>query len=98
MGDDDRLARIENKIDNLIDQLHNLEKTDTRQEMRIGQLEARGDSHSQALARYFERLEKVENKPAQAALQMWGKIGSIALSVIVTAIATFILVYMGVKK
>jgi hypothetical protein len=98
MGDEDRLARIEKKLDNLIDQFHKLENTDTRQEMRIEQLEVRVDGHGQTLRRYFDRLETLEHKPARAALQMWGKIGSIALSVVVTAIITLILVYIGVKK
>jgi chromosome segregation ATPase len=99
MGDEEnRLARIEEKIDELISQFHKLENTDIRQEMRIEQLEGRVNSHGATLERYFERLETLENKPAKAALNMWGKIGSIALSVIVTAIVTFILVYTGVKK
>jgi uncharacterized coiled-coil protein SlyX len=98
MGDDDRLARIEDKLDEIINRFHKLENSDIRQEMLIQQLEGRVDGHSQSLSRYFERLEVLENKPAKAALQMWGKIGSIALTVIVTAIITFILVYMGVKQ
>jgi predicted nuclease with TOPRIM domain len=95
---ENRLARIEKKLDDLINQFHKLENTDTRQEMRIEQLEKRVESHSDTLRRYFERLETLENKPAKTALQMWGRIGSIALSVVVTAIITFILVYMGVKQ
>jgi predicted PurR-regulated permease PerM len=95
---ENRLARIEKKLDELINQFHKLENTDTRQEMRIEQLEKRAESHTDTLRRYFERLETLENKPAKTALQMWGRIGSIALSVIVTAIITFILVYMGVKQ
>jgi predicted PurR-regulated permease PerM len=95
---ENRLARIEKKIDELINQFHKLENTDTRQEMRIEQLEKRVESHSDSLKRYFERLEALENRPAKAALQVWGKIGSIVLSVIITAIITFFLVYLGVKK
>jgi t-SNARE complex subunit (syntaxin) len=95
---ENRLMRIEKKIDELIDQFHKLENTDTRQEMRIEQMEKHVTSHSDSLKRAFERLENLENKPARAALQVWGKIGSIALSVIVTALITFFLVYMGVKK
>jgi predicted nuclease with TOPRIM domain len=95
---EDRLARIEKKLDELINQFYKLENTDTRQEMRIEQLEKRVESHSDTLRRYFERLETLENKPAKTALQMWGSIRSIALSVVVTAIITFILVYLGVKQ
>jgi predicted PurR-regulated permease PerM len=95
---ENRLARIEKKIDELINQFHKLENTDTRQEMRIEQLEKRIESHDDSLKRYFERLEIMENRPAKAALQVWGKIGSIALSVIITAIVTFFLVYLGIKK
>jgi predicted nuclease with TOPRIM domain len=95
---ENRLARIEKKLDDLIDQFHKLENTDTRQEMRIEQLEKRVESHSDTLRRYFDRLEILENKPAKTALQMWGRIGSIALSVVITALITFILVYLGVKQ
>jgi t-SNARE complex subunit (syntaxin) len=95
---ENRLARIEKKIDDLISQFHKLENTDVRQEMRIDQLEKRVETHNDSLKRYFERLENLENKPAKTALQAWGKIGSIALSVIITAILTFILVYLGVTK
>jgi chromosome segregation ATPase len=95
---ENRLARIEKKLDDLINQFHKLENTDTRQEMRIEQLEKRVDGHGDTLRRYFERLETLENKPAKTALQIWGRIGSVALSVIITAIITFILVYMGVKQ
>lgn len=95
---ENRLARIEKKIDELINQFHKLENTDTRQEMRIEQLEKHVASHSDSLKRSFERLETLENRPAKTALQVWGKIGSIALSVIITAIITFFLVYLGVKK
>jgi hypothetical protein len=66
--------------------------------MRINQLEKRVEAHGDSLKRYFEWLEILENKPAKAALHVWGKIGSIALSVIITAIVTFFLVYLGVKK
>ncbi|MDR1586937.1 MAG: hypothetical protein LBS57_05730 [Treponema sp.] len=95
---ENRLARIEKKLDELINQFHKLENTDTRQEMRIEQLEKRVEGHSDTLRRYFERLENLENKPAKTALQIWGRIGSIALSVVITAIVTFVLVYMGVKQ
>jgi predicted PurR-regulated permease PerM len=99
MGDEDsRLARIENKLDNLIDQFHKLENTDTRQEMKIEHLENKVEAHDKTLNRYFERLEILETKPARNALQAWVKIGSIILSVVVTAIVTFFLVYIGVKK
>jgi len=96
--EENRLARIEKKIDNLIDQFHKLENTDTRQGMRIEQLESRVAAHNLTLDRYFERLEKVENSPARTALQAWGKIGSIVLSVVVAALVTLFLVYLGVKK
>jgi t-SNARE complex subunit (syntaxin) len=95
---ENRLARIEKKIDDLISQFHKLENTDVRQEMRIDQLEKRVETHNDSLKRYFERLENLENKPAKTALQVWGKIGSLALSVIITAILTFILVYLGVSR
>jgi predicted PurR-regulated permease PerM len=99
MGDDEtRLVRIEKKIDELINQFYKLENTDTRQEMRIEQLEKHITSHNDSLKRSFERLEILENRSAKAALQVWGKIGSIALSVVITAIITFFLVYMGAKK
>jgi DNA repair exonuclease SbcCD ATPase subunit len=95
---ENRLARIEKKIDELINRFHKLENTDIRQEMRIDQLEKRVEAYNDSLKRYFERLETLENKTAKAALQVWGEIGSIALSVIITAIITFFLVYLGVKK
>ena len=95
---ENRLARIEKKIDELINQFHKLENTDIRQEMRIDQLEKRVEAHNDSLKRYFERLETLENKPAKTALQVWGQIGSIALSVIITALITFFLVYMGARK
>jgi predicted nuclease with TOPRIM domain len=95
---ENRLARIEKKIDELINRFHKLENTDIRQEMRINELEKRVEAHGDSLRRYFERLEILEDKPAKAALQVWGKIGSIALSVIITVIITFFLVYMGVTK
>jgi t-SNARE complex subunit (syntaxin) len=95
---ENRLARIEEKIDELISQFHKLENTIIRQEMRVEHLEKLVEEHGGSLQSCFQRLEILENKPAKAALNMWGKIGSIALSVIVTAIVTFILVYMGVKK
>jgi predicted nuclease with TOPRIM domain len=99
MGDEEnRLARIEKKLDNLIDQFRKLETTDVRQEMRLEQLETRVNGHGETLKRCFERLETLENKPARVALKMWGKIGSIALTVIVTALITFILVYIGVTQ
>jgi t-SNARE complex subunit (syntaxin) len=99
MGDEEnRLARIEKKLDNLIDQFRKLETTDVRQEMRLEQLETRVNGHGDTLKRCFERLEALENKPARAALRIWGKIGSVALTVIVTALVTFVLVYMGVTR
>jgi predicted PurR-regulated permease PerM len=99
MNDDEsRLVRIEDKLDNLISQLHNLKIIDARQEIRIEQLAERVEQHGKTLERYFQRLETLENQPAKTALKLWGKIGSISLSVIVTAIITFVLVYFGVKK
>jgi t-SNARE complex subunit (syntaxin) len=95
---ENRLARIEKKLDELINQFHKLENTDTRQEMRVEQLEKHVASHSDSLKRCFERLETLENKPARTALQVWSQIGSIAISVVVTAIITFLLVYLGIKK
>jgi t-SNARE complex subunit (syntaxin) len=94
---ENRLARIEEKIDELISQFHKLENTIIRQEMRVEQLEKRVEEHSGFLRNCFERIETLENKPAKAALQIWRRMGSIALSVIITAVITFILVYMGVK-
>jgi uncharacterized coiled-coil protein SlyX len=96
--EENRLARIEKKLDNLIEQFHKLENTDTRQGMRIEQLESRVEAHELTLKRYFERLECLENKPARTALEAWGRIGSIVLSVVVTALVTLFLVYLGVKK
>lgn len=99
MGDEEnRLARIEKKLDDLLSQFHKLENTDIRQEMKIEQLEVRVNEHNATLGRCVERLENLENKPAKNALQLWGKIGSIVLTVVVTSIITFILVYLGVKK
>jgi predicted PurR-regulated permease PerM len=100
MGDDNenRLVRIEEKLDNLIEQLHKLESTDIRQEMRIERVENRVEVHGKTLERYFERLETIEKKPGKTALQVWSMIGSIALSVIITAIVTVFLVYLGVNK
>jgi t-SNARE complex subunit (syntaxin) len=98
MEDENRLVRIEKKLDDLINRFHNMENSDVRQVMRLEHIESRVEDHSETLKRYFERLENLENKPGQAALKLWGQIGFIALSVIVTAIITFILVYTGIKK
>jgi predicted PurR-regulated permease PerM len=98
MEDENRLVRIEKKLDDLINRFHNMENSDVRQVMRLEHIESRVEDHSETLKRYFERLENLENKPGQAALKLWGQIGSIALSIIVTAIITFVLVYTGVKK
>jgi hypothetical protein len=66
--------------------------------MRIEQLEKHTASHSDSLKRCFERLEILENKPARTALQAWAQVGSIAISIIATAIITFLLVYLGLMK
>ncbi|MDR2097718.1 MAG: hypothetical protein LBP37_04280 [Spirochaetaceae bacterium] len=97
-NNENRLARIEEKIDELISQFHKLENTYIRQEMRIEQLEKRVEGHNDSLKRCFEQLDILENKPAKTALQIWGNIGSIALSVIITAVVTIFLIYLGVQK
>jgi hypothetical protein len=100
MADDNegRLARIEKKLDELLTQFHKLENSDTRQEVRLDQLESRVDGHGATLKRCFERLDDIEGRPAKAALQMWQKIGGIVITVIVTAIVTYILIYLGIEK
>jgi predicted PurR-regulated permease PerM len=97
-NEESRLARIEKKLDRLIEQFHLIEVSDARQVMRIEQIEKRMENHNDSIARCFERLETLEGRPAKTALQLWGRIGGIALSVIVTAIVTFFLVFTGIKK
>jgi uncharacterized coiled-coil protein SlyX len=97
-NEESRLARIEKKIDDLIDGLHQLQTTDARQELRIENLESGIKEHNVTLRRAFDRIETLENKPGVAALRTWTNIGSIILSVIVTALVTYILIHLGVKK
>jgi hypothetical protein len=97
-NDENRLARIEKKLDGLIEQFHELKMLDVRQGMRLEQVEKRVANHDDSIARCFERVKTLEDKPAKAALQLWGRIGGITLSVIITAVVTLFLVFIGIKK
>jgi tetrahydromethanopterin S-methyltransferase subunit G len=98
MDGGDRLERIEEKIDHLTDEVHKMEVSQARRDIRLDHIEQHVSNHSDSLSRCFKRLDDLETKPAKAALRLWSSIGGIALSVFVTAAITLLLVTVGFNR
>jgi predicted nuclease with TOPRIM domain len=72
MDENERLGRIENKLDKILDAVGALEKNDAAQGERLKRLEEDLSRHSKTFDRYFERLEVVEKVSQEIKIKLVG--------------------------
>lgn len=90
----ERDTRIETKMDNVEQRITAVEKHSEKQDQQIEKLTtilSNQKALELTVTNHEKRIKALEDKPGIIALASWKKIGGIALSVVVTAIVTYLI-------